>query len=537
MKHANQQGKFLAILQDAPFRVSAVTLGGLCLILSACHDDRLTAVEACQIPANHEKPEVCNNADDNCNCTGDTNRDGIVCGPGDDGVDEGCDDDSDGYCDATMPYDGRVAACPHSFDACPSGQTCYVVKLDCDDTDPTVHPEAAETCDGKDNDCDGRVDTADPNFSDPRIRPDGTCTTGLVPSALIGKGICQAGHPTCSAGKLTCIGEVGPKPETCNGLDDDCNGLVDDGTGAYSECATASNPLVGECHPGFHLCRSGHLDTSVCVGEQLPRPETCDGLDQDCDGVADNGVRNGHKIYVLFHLDCSGSMSNKIAAITQFLDDLQNLPPLYQSTDIQWGLVLLPDNAANVSWVQQRYTDLATFRAAVKSVPSSCGWLEPSIDTVAFGLCSSRPTTEWPTGSICRQLYEHEWQRCGGQYGNAASWPAGTICNSVLSGGHLNGRIYDLPVPDGADQLHVLFTDEEPQSNDGITVSDVVTVRSDLRNRYAANGWSGTVKTACFLDAFYGPQFTPMCDSSHLLGTSAGMMTSFTSDLLITYCQ
>jgi len=53
----------------------------------------------------------------------------------DDGiVDEGEDDDNDGFLD------------------------CGVEDLDCDDSDPSVHPGAGEACDEVDNDCDGLID-------------------------------------------------------------------------------------------------------------------------------------------------------------------------------------------------------------------------------------------------------------------------------------------------------------------------------------------------------------------------------------------
>jgi len=47
------------------------------------------------------------------------------------------------------------------------------------------------------------------------------------------------------------------QPETCNGLDDNCNGIVDEGA-----------------------CQNG------CVWH----PEICDGCDNDCDGIADDGI-------------------------------------------------------------------------------------------------------------------------------------------------------------------------------------------------------------------------------------------------------
>jgi hypothetical protein len=53
------------------------------------------------------------------------------------------------------------------------------------------------------------------------------CYSG--PAATLGVGICKAGTRTCTASGTwgTCDGEVLPRPETLNGLDDNCDGTVD----------------------------------------------------------------------------------------------------------------------------------------------------------------------------------------------------------------------------------------------------------------------------------------------------------------------
>ncbi|MEQ1503259.1 MAG: MopE-related protein [Myxococcota bacterium] len=79
-----------------------------------------------------------------------------------DGVDQDCfggdltgcyvDDDDDGYGDLPPVVD------PFAGDCGPAGQLADVAS-DCDDTDPTVHPGAADVCgDGLDADCNGRFD-------------------------------------------------------------------------------------------------------------------------------------------------------------------------------------------------------------------------------------------------------------------------------------------------------------------------------------------------------------------------------------------
>jgi hypothetical protein len=74
-------------------------------------------------------------------------------------------------------------------------------------------------------------------------------------------------------------------PEVCDGHDNDCNGLIDDGSisGMGASCGSS----VGTCSTGVMTCVAG---IAVCVGEVGPVAEICDTLDNDCDGTPDNGV-------------------------------------------------------------------------------------------------------------------------------------------------------------------------------------------------------------------------------------------------------
>ena len=78
-------------------------------------------------------------------------------------------------------------------------------------------------------------------------------------------GDCPAGQ-TCAAG--TCTSDPGCQPaaETCNGLDDDCNGTVDDG----ASCGQGQACVSGQCVCNDPSCAPG------CASDQDCQPgETC----------------------------------------------------------------------------------------------------------------------------------------------------------------------------------------------------------------------------------------------------------------------
>jgi hypothetical protein len=163
---------------------------------------------------------------------------------------------------------------------CPPGSVCrdgecvageadedmdgFIARDDCNDHDPEIHPGAEERCNGLDDDCDEGIDESFDSDGD--------------------------GFPSCEESPVEirdCNDEdawIHPgSAERCNGLDDDCDGEVDeDDPGSGAPCGETT----GACEEGIEHCVEGSLQ---CIGAIGPRSELCNGEDDDCNGLTDDG--------------------------------------------------------------------------------------------------------------------------------------------------------------------------------------------------------------------------------------------------------
>gem|GEM_PF-2560244 len=257
--------------------VSAVCLTG-CGSVGSRPCSAACVAGACQPPV-----EICNGLDDDCDgapdngftciqgsvttCLTSCGSTGAVscgntCAPGacvaPTETCNGMDDDCSGQPDDTFACVlGQTTPCQTTCGTAGT-QTCGA------GCSPGACVPPAETCNGADDNCDGRADEA---FA---------CAAGSSQPCTTQCG--TAGTRSCDA---TCIpASCAPPAETCNGLDDNCDDQADE---AFACAVGATTPCLSTCGTvGTSTC-SGQCEPGACQ----PPPEVCNGLDDNCDGNRD----------------------------------------------------------------------------------------------------------------------------------------------------------------------------------------------------------------------------------------------------------
>lgn len=191
------------------------------------------------------------------------------------------DADNDGYGNSNIP----TTSC--------SQPTGFVINsTDCNDSNVSINPGATEICNFIDDDCDGLKDEGVTTTFYQDADTDGFGTsTSSVQRCNQPTGYVTNGNDCNDANASVNLGAT----EICNSIDDDCDGLTDEGvtTTFYLDTDTDGfgNPdaTISICNqPSGYVTNGNDCDDSNS-NVNLDAHEINDGIDNDCDGLVDEG--------------------------------------------------------------------------------------------------------------------------------------------------------------------------------------------------------------------------------------------------------
>ncbi|MBI5487329.1 MAG: hypothetical protein HY905_08355 [Deltaproteobacteria bacterium] len=271
----------------------------------------------------------------------------------------------------------------------------------------------AEVCNGADDDCTGGADNG---FTCVRAATRG-CHTSCDPAGT------DTGTQTCDA---TCVwGSCAAPAETCDGRDNDCDGACDDGFGCCRGAATTCTTTCGSTGVGTCTATCALPTGAACT----PPIETCNGRDDDCDTVTDDGFT------------CAAGATRACTvgtcAGTQTCD----------AACSAWGACTVPtpvnDTCAGaITLTPPRDATGTTCNAAADYTPT-CGGASTAGRDVVYRLDITSPSnvvleTDTGTPGWDALLHLHSGATCPG---------AEVACNDDIAPGDLDARITTTLVP------------------------------------------------------------------------------------------
>ena len=226
-------------------------------------------------------PETCDDKDNDCNNM----------------VDDGLplftyfqDADSDGFGDVNNEIVVCLAAAPTGF---------VTNSDDCDDTAAPINPGVAEICDGIDNDCNGLIDDALPVY-DYYLDNDGDGYGDSANKITTCENPAPMGYVSNDQDCNDNEDNINPAMnEVCDDIDNNCSGAIDDGLTYYDYYRDQDTDGFGDGGNFVSTCfttpPTGYVTNSDDCNDAMAAinptsTEICDGIDNDCNGIADDGL-------------------------------------------------------------------------------------------------------------------------------------------------------------------------------------------------------------------------------------------------------
>ncbi len=223
-----------------------------------------------------------------------------------------------------------------------------------------------------------------------------------------------SGFRACGPAGLGPCDALPPAAEACNAKDDDCDGATDEAF-AWQNPAGGNALVVGQvcgagvCGGGEVVCAT--IASATCSTANKASPEQCNGVDDDCDGLTDDGV-----CACKSNADCATQQDGKLCNGSLYCDPVTHACALNPASVVKCQLSMLPCTVATCVEPQAPETS-----PVCKSLPVADGTpCDDGLASTTGEVCSAGACTQGVVVVPCTVSAD------------CAKYEDGDLCNGTL---------------------------------------------------------------------------------------------------------